>query len=141
MYVDPEWLALGFAVVDSELPDGAEGKLQLNNRPPPSDLVTLLERSPPRDETTARRWFEILSGCVSGRLIYLLGSDLLFSLPRRSLSRSFTEALRHVLRTRRVHRRQGLYQNITTYSVLLGRTTLGAPFQSVRFRGFWHTRE
>jgi hypothetical protein len=142
VYIDPEWVALRFAVVDSELPDGAAGKLQLNHRPPPSDLVTLLERSPPGDETTARKWFEILSDCVSGRRFYLLGSDFLFSLPRRFFSR-FSEALRHALRTRRVHRRQGIYQNILSYSVLLGKTTigLGAPFQSVRFRGFWHTRE
>ena len=74
MYTDPEWAALGFAIVDSELPDEAAGKLQLSHHPPPSDLVTLLEKSPPRDETTARKWLEVLSDCVSGRLFYLLGS-------------------------------------------------------------------
>ncbi|KAF8497460.1 hypothetical protein F5888DRAFT_1613660, partial [Russula emetica] len=63
---DPMWTALGFAVVDPMLPDGAARKLRLNHRPQDSDLVTLLERSPPEDETTARKWFEILSDYVSG---------------------------------------------------------------------------
>jgi hypothetical protein len=68
---------LGFPVVDPMLPDGAALNLRLGHRPQDSDLVTLLERSPPEDETTARKWFEILSDCVSGTLFYLLGSYLL----------------------------------------------------------------
>jgi hypothetical protein len=71
VYADPEWVALRFAVADSELPDGAADKLQLNHRPRPSDLVTLLERSPPCDEATARQWFEILSDHVPGRVFHL----------------------------------------------------------------------
>jgi hypothetical protein len=93
--------------VDPMLPDGAAHKLRLNHRPQDADLVTFLERSPPEDETTARNWFEILSDCVSGRLFHLLGSDLLFSLPRRALCRLSRKALRDALRTRRVHRIQG----------------------------------
>jgi hypothetical protein len=93
--------------VDPMLPDGAARKLRLNHRPQDSDLVTLLERSPPDDETTARKWFEILSDYVSGRLFYLLGSDFLYSLPRRALSRLSTDSLRDALRTGRVHRIQG----------------------------------
>jgi hypothetical protein len=85
VYTDPKWTALGFAVVDPMLPDGAAHKLGLNRRPQDADLVTLLERSPPEDETTAHKWFEILSDCVLGKLFYLLGSDLFFSLPRRAL--------------------------------------------------------
>jgi hypothetical protein len=104
VYTDPKWTALGFAVVDPMLPDGAARELRLEYRPQDVDLVTLLERSPPEDETTARNWFEILSDCVSGRLFYLLGSDFLFSLPRRALYGLPTEALRDALRTRRVHR-------------------------------------
>ena len=78
MYADPDWVALGFAVVDSELPDGAAGKLQLNLRPPPSDLVTLLERSPPGDEKIARQWFEILSDhwLVLSRVFHYVHSKL-----------------------------------------------------------------
>ena len=100
--------------MDQMLPDGAARKLRLNHRPQDPDLVTLLERSPPEDETTARKWFEILSDCASGRLFYLLGSDSLFSLPRRGISRFSTEALRDSLRTRRVYRIQEWYQKITT---------------------------
>lgn len=47
---------------------GARTKLKLMIKPPTSDLVTLLKRSPPGDETTARQWFEVLSGRVSGRI-------------------------------------------------------------------------
>jgi hypothetical protein len=68
--VDPKWTALGFATVDPMLPDGAAHKLGLNQRPHQLDLMTVLERSPPEDESTARKWFEILSGHVSGRLLY-----------------------------------------------------------------------
>ena len=107
MFTDPKWATLGFAVMDPILPDGAAGKLGLEHRPQDPDLVTLLERSPPEDETTARNWFEILSDCVSGRLFYLLGSYFLFSLPRRAPYGLSTEALRDPLRARRVHRIQG----------------------------------
>ena len=47
--------------MDQMLPDGAARKLRLNHRPQDPDLVTLLERSPPGDEKTARQWFEILA--------------------------------------------------------------------------------
>jgi uncharacterized protein DUF3684 len=57
--------------VDPLLQDRAAVKLKLKNRPPTSELVTLLERSPPGDEATARQWFEILSGRVPGRPPYL----------------------------------------------------------------------
>jgi Protein of unknown function (DUF3684) len=107
VFSDPKWAALGFAVVDPTLPDGAARILGLEHRPQDLDLVTLLERSPPEDETTARNWFKILSDCVSGRLFYLLGVDFLFSLPRRVPYRLSTESLRDSFRTRRVHRIQG----------------------------------
>jgi hypothetical protein len=66
LYASPEWAALGFLVVDPLLRDGAASKLKLNTHPPTSEIVALLERSPPRDETTARQWFEVLSGRVPG---------------------------------------------------------------------------
>jgi hypothetical protein len=100
-------MALGFAVVDPMLPDGAARKLRIKRRPQDPDLVALLQKSPPEDVTTARKWFEILSECVFGRLFYLLRSDFLFSLPRRAPYRLYTEALRDSLRTRRVHRIRG----------------------------------
>ena len=45
-------------------------KLKLKESPSTSELVTLLKRSPPEDEATASRWFDILSGHVSGRILY-----------------------------------------------------------------------
>ncbi|KAH9171880.1 hypothetical protein EDB89DRAFT_2070434 [Lactarius sanguifluus] len=64
LYASPEWAALGFPVVDPLLPAGAASKLKLNSHPPTSEIVARLERSPPRDEATARQWFEVLSGRV-----------------------------------------------------------------------------
>ena len=57
--------------MDPLLPDGAASKLKLNNHPPTSELVTLLERRPPRDVVTARQWFDVLSGRVPGKLFKL----------------------------------------------------------------------
>jgi Protein of unknown function (DUF3684) len=78
--------------VDPMLPHRAARKLRLNNRPEDLDLVTLLERSPPKDEKTARKWFEILSDCALGRLFYLLGSDF-FSNYLVGLSLSYLQKL------------------------------------------------
>ena len=52
--------------MDPTLDSTAARKLKLNKHPPTSELVTLLKRSPPGEEVTARQWFEILAGCVSG---------------------------------------------------------------------------
>ena len=52
--------------MDPTLDDDAASKLKLKKHPPTSELVTLLKRSPPGDEVTARQWFEILAGRVSG---------------------------------------------------------------------------
>ena len=57
--------------MDPLLPDGAASKLKLNNHPPTSELVNLLERRPPRDVATARQWFDVLSGRVPGKLLKL----------------------------------------------------------------------
>jgi Protein of unknown function (DUF3684) len=67
--------------VDPTLPDGTARKLKLNIHPPTSKLVTLLKGSPPGDEATAREWFQVLSGRVSGRIFYLFlfGSVLYIS--------------------------------------------------------------
>jgi len=50
---------------------GAARKLRLKDKPSTFDRMTLLKRSPPEDEATARQWFEILSGRVSGKIFYL----------------------------------------------------------------------
>ncbi|KAH9061942.1 hypothetical protein EDB87DRAFT_1682606 [Lactarius vividus] len=61
LYASPEWATLGFLVVDPLLRDDAASRLKLKSHPPNSEIVTLLKRSPPIDETTARQWFEVLS--------------------------------------------------------------------------------
>ena len=63
------------------LPDGVAFKLGLEHRPRDPDILTLLEMSPPEDETTARKWFEILSDCVSGRLSIYLEAISFFHYP------------------------------------------------------------
>ena len=45
-------------------------KMKLKESPSTSELVTLLKQSPPEDETTASRWFDILSRHVSGRIFF-----------------------------------------------------------------------
>src|SRR6266699_3592068 len=81
MYASPEWAALGFAVMDPVLHGRVASKLKLKKKPSTSDLVTLLKRSPPGDEATARQWFEVLSRRVSGRIsnLYPFESVLNFS--------------------------------------------------------------
>jgi hypothetical protein len=41
-------------------------KLKIKDRPEPSVLVNLLAKTPPKDEATARQWFEALAGHISG---------------------------------------------------------------------------
>lgn len=53
-------------MIDPLIRDIAVSKLKLNSHPPTSEIVALLERSPPSDDTTARQWFEVLSGRVPG---------------------------------------------------------------------------
>ncbi len=68
--------------------EGAASKLKLKNHPPTTELVTLLETSPPEDEATARKWFEALSSRVPGRhplLISIRNYFELLALPRRFL--------------------------------------------------------
>ncbi|KAH9061937.1 hypothetical protein EDB87DRAFT_1674160 [Lactarius vividus] len=64
LYASPEWAMLGFLVADPLLRDDPTNRLKLNNKPTTSEIMTLLERSPPIDEATARQWFEVLSSHV-----------------------------------------------------------------------------
>ncbi|KAH8983017.1 hypothetical protein EDB92DRAFT_1804081, partial [Lactarius akahatsu] len=64
LYASPKWATLGFLVVDPLFRGDAARKLKLNSHPPTSKIMTLLKRSPPIDETTARQWFEVLSDHV-----------------------------------------------------------------------------
>ncbi|CAL1709408.1 unnamed protein product [Somion occarium] len=59
------WSSLGFAVADPNLHRDDLAKLQINEHPPTSMLVKLLQNTPPVDEKTAQLWFEAMAGRVS----------------------------------------------------------------------------
>ncbi|KZT11459.1 uncharacterized protein LAESUDRAFT_720694 [Laetiporus sulphureus 93-53] len=59
------WAQLGFTVVESSLRMEALMKLRIDEHPPTSALVNLLQSSPPTTESTAREWFSILSSRVT----------------------------------------------------------------------------
>lgn len=41
-------------------------KLKIKPHPESSALVSLLEKTPPKDEATARHWFSTLAGHITG---------------------------------------------------------------------------
>ena len=60
-----DWSAMGFAVLAPALKEHAS-QLGVSENPPTSRLVTLLEQSPPSDQTTATQWFQLLAGRITG---------------------------------------------------------------------------
>jgi Protein of unknown function (DUF3684) len=68
----PEWKILGFNSVQAELKYDIVGKLKIPNNPPTFKLVELLEKTPPKDDETARKWFEVLAGRISGPSSYTI---------------------------------------------------------------------
>ena len=62
----PDWGALGFPILDPTLGKDAVDKLGIKEHPPTSQLVALLEKSPPTTESQACEWFGILSCCIPG---------------------------------------------------------------------------
>ncbi|KIJ62083.1 hypothetical protein HYDPIDRAFT_176650 [Hydnomerulius pinastri MD-312] len=61
VFSNPQWKALGFSVVQTSYRDAAVSKLGVQEHPPTSMLLAMLEKTPPPNEATARKWFEILS--------------------------------------------------------------------------------
>lgn len=84
--------------MDPTLEDGAARKLKLNKHPSTSELVTLLKRSPPEDEATARQWFQALSGRVSCIILYLFLFESVLNFSRYLVDFSSAE-LRELLNT------------------------------------------
>lgn len=66
MFADREFAIMGFSVVDSSLPADWVTKLKLPKTPPVTAIISVLERTPPKDLDTARKWFELLAGRLSG---------------------------------------------------------------------------
>ncbi|KAJ6593724.1 hypothetical protein B0H19DRAFT_1091788 [Mycena capillaripes] len=61
-----DWAILGYLVFaqNTSQPDAAL-KLKIQQHPPTSRLVNLLEATPPKNEVEARKWFSVLAGRIS----------------------------------------------------------------------------
>lgn len=66
VFATADWALLGFLIVDSNLRPDAVGKLKIKAHPPSSLLISLLEKTPPQTEATARQWFGVLASRISG---------------------------------------------------------------------------
>ncbi|KAJ7727670.1 hypothetical protein DFH07DRAFT_930749 [Mycena maculata] len=65
VFATMEWTILGFQVfVPQPQPDAAL-KLKVQQHPPTSRLVNLLETTPPKSEEEARKWFAVLASRIS----------------------------------------------------------------------------
>lgn len=65
VYSSPEWALMGFCIVSPTSPHPDLGtKLRLQKHPSPDAVISLLRRQPPRDETQAKQWFEVLAGRI-----------------------------------------------------------------------------
>lgn len=66
VFTQEDWLLMGFPVIERTLKnDDMHSKLKIREHPPTSQLVSLLERQPPQDEETARKWFSVLAGRIA----------------------------------------------------------------------------
>lgn len=66
VFSNPDWEPLGFPVLDPVLRRDTANILQIKDHPPTSQLIRLLEESPPTTETQACEWFGVLSRHISG---------------------------------------------------------------------------
>lgn len=65
VFGNPQWKLLGFSVIQTDNHKDAVSKLGVQEHPPASMLLSLLEKTPPQNEAMARQWFEILSERVT----------------------------------------------------------------------------
>ncbi|KAF8119380.1 hypothetical protein EV363DRAFT_1511706 [Boletus edulis] len=65
VYSGTQWEALGFFVVQERYPRVSLRQLGVMQDPPTPKLLDLLEKNPPPDEGTARRWFATLFDHIS----------------------------------------------------------------------------
>ncbi|TFK44587.1 hypothetical protein BDQ12DRAFT_730629 [Crucibulum laeve] len=63
VFSNPEWVPMGFLAIHPNLQANAT-KLKIRDHPSTSQLVALLEKTPPQNQTEARTWFTLLSGRV-----------------------------------------------------------------------------
>ncbi|KAG6379359.1 hypothetical protein JVT61DRAFT_11822 [Boletus reticuloceps] len=65
VFFSTQWKALGFAVIPDKYQNAPVSELGVQQHPPPSTLIRLLETKPPINKEIAREWFECLYGCIS----------------------------------------------------------------------------
>lgn len=61
---------MGFAIVDPQLPAEWASTLKLKATPEVRMILPVLRKNPPKDTATARRWFDILGGRLSGKVTF-----------------------------------------------------------------------
>lgn len=69
VFANPKWKPLGFSVVQPNYQQVAASKLGVQEHPPTSMILSLLEKTPPQHEAMARQWFEILAEHVTSNVI------------------------------------------------------------------------
>ncbi|KAF8552603.1 hypothetical protein OG21DRAFT_1443221 [Imleria badia] len=65
VFLGTRWKALGFSVIQDGHQKYPVTELGVQQHPPTSTLIRLLETTPPTNEETARQWFETLFECIS----------------------------------------------------------------------------
>ncbi|KAJ7675084.1 hypothetical protein B0H17DRAFT_1170632 [Mycena rosella] len=65
VFATQDWAIFGYLTFAPNPQPDAALKLQIQQHPPTSRLVTLLESTPPKNEVEARKWFTVLAGRIS----------------------------------------------------------------------------
>ena len=81
VFLDIRWKALGFSVIQDSYRKAPVTELGVQQHPPTSMLIQLLETTPPSNEVMARQWFESLFECIPSRCSF---SSLCALLQQRS---------------------------------------------------------
>lgn len=63
-----QWKALGFSVVQEGYRQAPTSELGIRQHPPPSMILSRLEKTSPPNEHAAREWFKILFEQISGKV-------------------------------------------------------------------------
>jgi hypothetical protein len=72
VFLGTRWKALGFSVIQDSYRKAPVTELGVQQHPPTSTLIQLLETTPPTNEETARQWFESLFECIPSRCSFYL---------------------------------------------------------------------
>ena len=91
VFSSPDWAALGFMVVDPSIQGEALMRLRLQEHPPGSKLLNLLNSAPPATEQIATQYFTILASRVSCMPFSLFFTTTLFEAYTMIIAFSVTE--------------------------------------------------